>query len=45
MDNCFDREAEILDIVYHLDGSTMFASMLMLKRHFQMQLFCWRFKD
>ena len=28
-------------------GSTMFASMLMLNRHFQMQLhvFCWRFKD
>ena len=21
----------------------MFASMLMLNRHFQMQLFCWRF--
>ena len=26
-------------------GSTMFAPMLMLNRHFQMQLFCWRFKD
>ena len=26
-------------------GSTMFASMLLLNRHFQMQLFCWRFKD
>ena len=26
-------------------GSTMFASMLMLNRHFQMQLFCWHFKD
>ena len=26
-------------------GSTMFASMLMLNRHFQMQLFGWRFKD
>ena len=26
-------------------GSTMFASMLMLKSHFQMPLFCWRFKD
>ena len=24
--------------------STMFASMLMLNRHFQMQLFCWRFR-
>ena len=23
----------------------MFASMLMLNRHFQMQLFFWRFKD
>ena len=23
----------------------MFASMLMLNRHFQVQLFCWRFKD
>ena len=23
----------------------MFASMLMLNRHFQIQLFCWRFKD
>ena len=23
----------------------MFASLLMLNRHFQMQLFCWRFKD
>ena len=28
-----------------LSGSTMFVSMLMLNRHFQMQLFCWRFKD
>ena len=26
-------------------GLTMFASMLMLNRHLQMQLFCWRFKD
>ena len=26
-------------------GSTMFAPMLVLNRHFQMQLFCWRFKD
>ena len=26
-------------------GSTMFASLLMLNRYFQMQLFCWRFKD
>ena len=26
-------------------GSTVFASMLMLNRYFQMQLFCWRFKD
>ena len=26
-------------------GYTMFASMLVLDRHFQMQLFCWRFKD
>ena len=26
-------------------GSTMFASMLMLNRHFQMQLFCLCFKD
>ena len=26
-------------------GSTMFASLPMLHRHFQMQLFCWRFKD
>ena len=26
-------------------GSTMIASMLMLNRHFQMQLFCWCFKD
>ena len=26
-------------------GSTMFASLLMLNRHFQMQLFCWCFKD
>ena len=26
-------------------GSTMLASLLMLKRHFQIQLFCWRFKD
>ena len=26
-------------------GSTMFASLLMLNRHFQMRLFCWRFKD
>ena len=26
-------------------GSTMFASLLMLNRQFQMQLFCWRFKD
>ena len=25
-------------------GSKLFASMLMLNRHFQMQLFCWRFK-
>ena len=25
--------------------SKMFASKLMLNRHFQMQLFCWRFKD
>ena len=25
-------------------GSTMFASMLMLNRHFQMQLFCWRLR-
>ena len=24
--------------------STMFASMLMLNKHFQLQLFCWRFK-
>ena len=23
----------------------MFASLLSLNRHFQMQLFCWRFKD
>ena len=28
-----------------LSGSTMFASMLMLKRHFQMQLFFWRLND
>ena len=28
-----------------LSGSTMFASMLMLNRHFQMQLFFWRLKD
>ena len=26
-------------------GSTMFASMLMLNRHFQMQLFCWRLNN
>ena len=26
-------------------GSTMFASMPMLNNLFQMQLFCWRFKD
>ena len=26
-------------------GSIMFASMLRLNRHFQMQLFCWHFKD
>ena len=26
-------------------GSTMFAFMLMLNRHFQMQLFCWHLKD
>ena len=26
-------------------GSTMFASMLISNRDFQMQLFCWRFKD
>ena len=26
-------------------GSKMLTSMLMLNRHFQMQLFCWRFKD
>ena len=26
-------------------GSTMFAYMLMLNKHFQMQLFCCRFKD
>ena len=24
-------------------GSTIFATVLMLNRHFQMQLFCWRF--
>ena len=23
----------------------MFVSLLMLNRHFQMQFFCWRFKD
>ena len=23
----------------------MFAAMPLLNRHFQMQLFCWRFKD
>ena len=28
-----------------LSGSTLFASMLMLNRHFRMQLFCWGFKD
>ena len=28
-----------------LSGLTMLASMLMLNRHFQMLLFCWRFKD
>ena len=28
-----------------LSGSTMFASLLMLNRHFQVQLFCLRFKD
>ena len=27
-----------------LSGSTLFFSMLMLNRQFQMQLFCWRFK-
>ena len=26
-------------------GSTLLASMLMLYRHFHMELFCWRFKD
>ena len=26
-------------------GSTMFASLLMSNRNFQMQLFCWRFKN
>ena len=26
-------------------STKLFASMLMLNRHFQMQLFCWRFKD
>ena len=25
--------------------TTMFASMPMVNGHFQMQLFCWRFKD
>ena len=40
-----DRQTVWTQIRLVWSGSTMFASMLMLNRHFQMQLFCWRFKD
>ena len=40
--DCSDQTALVWAV---WSGNTLFASLLMLNIHFQMQLICWRFKD